>query len=64
MDLPDPVQMEIFRKMSPAKKLEIAQQLYWSARNLKAAALRQEHPDWSEEQIGEKVKEIFLYAQS
>ncbi len=29
---------------------------------IKAARLRNLHPDWSEEQINERVKEIFLYA--
>ena len=57
-----PVQREIYRKMSPARKLEVAQQLYWSARNMKAAYLRSQHPDWDEEQIQRKVKEIFMYA--
>lgn len=57
-----PVQREIYRRMSPAKKLEIAGRLYWDARRLKAAALRGQHPDWSEEEVQDKVREIFLYA--
>lgn len=57
-----PIQVEIYRKMSPQKKLEIAIQLNQSARKLKAAWLRQKHPDWSEEKIQETVKKIFLYA--
>ncbi len=44
------------------QKLRTAFALYWSARKLKAAALRQQHPDWNEEQVQEKVKEIFLHA--
>ena len=38
--------------------------LYWSARNLKAAALRHQHPDWSEEKIQKTVREIFLTSSS
>ena len=42
--------------MSPAQKLQAAMRLYWSARALKAAALRAEHPDWPEEAIAAAVR--------
>ena len=58
------IQDEILRKMTPARKLELAMDLYWSARELKAAGLRSQHPDWSEEQVQAAVKEIFMYARS
>jgi hypothetical protein len=48
--------------MTPEEKLCIAANLYHSARALKTAGLRAQHPDWSEREIQEKVKEIFLYA--
>ncbi|MDM8515635.1 hypothetical protein QUF76_05500 [Desulfobacterales bacterium HSG16] len=48
--------------MSPEDKLNMSLSLYWSARKLKAAALKSQHPDWSEEEIENKVKEIFMYA--
>ena len=48
--------------MTPQQKLEQAAMLYRSARELKAAALRTEHPDWTEEQVQSKVREVFLYA--
>ena len=54
----------ILRAMSPAQKLRAAERLYWSARQLKAAALRAQHPDWSEEEIQRAVREAFLYARS
>lgn len=57
-----PIQREIFRRMSAEEKLRISWQLYWDARKLKAAWLRKIHPDWTEEQIQEEVKRIFLYA--
>jgi hypothetical protein len=38
--------------------------LYWSARELKKAALKKESPDLSDEEIEIKVKEIFLYARA
>ena len=59
-----PEQKRIFRAMSPAEKLRIAQELYYSARRLKAAALRSWHPEWSEEEVQRKVREIFLYART
>lgn len=59
-----PKQREIYRKMTPGEKLALAAQMWWDAKKLKAAALRTAHPDWSEEQIQKKVKEIFLYAVS
>lgn len=59
-----PEQKRIFESMTPEQKLRAAVNLYYSARTLKAAALRQLHPDWSEEQIRQKVREIFLYART
>jgi Rv0078B-related antitoxin len=55
---------QILQAMSPAQKLRAAERLYYSARQLKAAALRAEHPDWSDEGIRRAVREIFLYARS
>ena len=59
-----PEELRIVRAMTPAEKLAAAEQLYWSARALKAAALRAQHPDWSEEEICRKVREIFLLVRS
>ncbi len=59
-----PEQVRIFRAMSPERKLDLASALYFAARELKAAALRAGHPDWSEDQIQEKVREIFFYART
>ena len=50
--------------MTPEQKLEVALRLYYSARELKAAALRAQHPGWSDVEIQEKVREIFLYART
>ena len=48
----------------PEKKLQLALDLYYSARELKAAGLKRQHPDWSTEKINQKVREIFLYART
>jgi len=57
-----PEQKRIFRLMSPEQKLRLMQQLYYTAWQLKAAALRERNPQWTEDQIQAKVKEVFLYA--
>ena len=48
--------------MTPEKKLQLMQQLYYTAWELKAAALREMNPQWSEGEIQAKVKEVFIYA--
>jgi hypothetical protein len=53
---------EILRAMTPEQKLNTAMRLYWSARELKTAALRSQHPDWSEEKIAQEVRHAFLTA--
>ncbi len=57
-----PEYIATLRRMTGAQKLRTAFQMYWSARRLKAARLRQQHPDWTEEQVQQRVKEIFMYA--
>lgn len=60
----EPELKRILQAMTPAQKLRAAERLYNSARELKAAALRAEHPDWSDEAIRRAVREIFLYVRS
>ena len=55
---------KILQAMSPAQKLRAAERLYYSARQLKAAALRAKHPDWTDEAVREAVRQILLYARS
>jgi len=50
--------------MTPEQKLHVALRPYYTARQLKEAALRHDHPDWTEEEIKKKVREIFLYART
>lgn len=50
------------RSMSGVQKWRTAFGLYWSARKLKAARVREQHPDWSEAQVQQQVKEIFMHA--
>lgn len=55
---------EILQAMSPAQKLRAAERLYHSARQLKAAALRAQHPGWTDEEVRQVVRQIFLHARS
>jgi len=64
LKIADDVRREIFRNMSPQRKLELAFGLRDTAKKLKAMGLRQAHPDWTEQQVQDKVREIFLYARS
>jgi hypothetical protein len=57
-------QKKSYQAMTPEKKLRIALALYYSAKEIKAAALKRQHPEWSLEKINNKVREIFLYART
>lgn len=57
-----PEYIAALRRLSGEQKLRAAVRLYWSARKIKAARLRLLHPDWSEEQVQQRVKEIFMHA--
>ena len=61
---PSPEQVAAYRRMSPARRLALAEQLYWTARKMKAAGVRWQHPDWSEEQVAAEVKRIFTHART
>jgi hypothetical protein len=66
--LPDertsPEQFEAFRHMTPERRLALGEGLYWSARDLKAAWLRAQHPHWSEADVAREVTRIFLHART
>lgn len=57
-----PEYLAALRRLSGEQKLRTAAALYWGARKIKAARLRELHPDWTEEQVQEEVKRIFLHA--
>jgi len=57
-------QTDVLRRMTPAQRLEAAVRLYWSARELKAAMVRSQHPEWTEAQVAEAVKRAFMYART
>ena len=57
-------QSDFLRKMTPGQKLEAAMSLYYSAKELKRAWLRQNHTEWSDERIEEAVREAFFSPES
>lgn len=59
-----PEQKRIYQNMTAEQKLRLLLDLQLTARKLKAAGLRKQHPDWTEKEVQEKVREIFLYARS
>ena len=59
-----PEYLATLRRMTGEQKLRTAFGLYWSARKLKSARLRQQHPDWTELQVQQRVKEIFMHVVS
>jgi hypothetical protein len=56
---PGSEQIEILRSMSGQDRLKVAERLYWSARKMKAAGVRAQHPNWTESQVEAEVRRIF-----
>jgi hypothetical protein len=61
---PNAEQIAALRRMTGQQRWQLAERLYWSARKMKAAGLRCQHPDWSEERVNEEVRRIFLNART
>jgi len=59
-----PAQIAAYRKMTAVQKLAVAESLYLAARELKAQAVKLQHPTWTEAQVEARVREIFLLASS
>ena len=57
-------QIAHLRAMTPAQRWRAAHRLYWTARRHKTAFLRSQHPDWPEEKVEAKVREIFTHART
>lgn len=53
-----------FKNFPPGKKIDLAMQLYYSAKELKRAALKQIHPNWDNRKIEAEVLRIFLHART
>jgi hypothetical protein len=54
-----PEQFAIYRRMTPERRLALAEQLCWTAREMKASWLRSQHAEWPEEKVRREVARIF-----
>jgi hypothetical protein len=59
-----PEQIKVLRKMTPAQRLKIALEFPEEIRQLKAAALRAQHPQWAEKQIAQALREFVRHGAS
>ena len=57
-----PVQIEGFRRMTPAQKLQMVADLYEAGIQLRVAGLRMAHPDWPGERLDFEPRRSLLYA--
>jgi hypothetical protein len=56
--------IRILRAMTPQQKLRATAALNDLARHLKAAGLRSQHPEWTEQQVQAAAREMFLHART
>jgi Rv0078B-related antitoxin len=59
-----PEQIKALRKMTPAQRLRLSLRFIEQMRELRAAMLRAEHPDWTPEQISGALRTFVLNARS
>jgi hypothetical protein len=59
-----PEQFAIYRRMTPERRLALAEQLCWTAREMKTAWLRSQHADWPEDKVRREVAQIFSHART
>ena len=57
-----PRQIEGFRRMTPAQKLQMVAELYRAGIRLRMAGLRMAHPDWPDERLEHEARRALLYA--
>lgn len=51
-----PEQVRVIRSMSQDRRLAVGMSLLKSARRMRRAALRAQHPDWSDEQLDDAIR--------
>ena len=50
--------------MTPADKFHLISEMHMQAREWKRAAFKAQHSDWTDDQIDQRVREVFLYGAS
>ena len=56
------IQTQIYKRMTPTEKWNECKRIRQFAWELKGAAVRMNHPEFSEDEVQSHVREIFLYA--
>jgi hypothetical protein len=59
-----PEQIKAFRKMTPEQRLRTGLAFLEEMRQLKAAALRAQHPSWTEKQVAQALRDFILHGAS
>jgi hypothetical protein len=54
-EIMDDEMAEVYRRMTPARRLQVASDLYASARQMLRSHLRAEHPEWSEAEVNREA---------
>jgi hypothetical protein len=57
-----PVQLDAFRRATPAQKLAAVAALYEAGIQLRVAGLRMTHPDWTDAQLDFEARRSLLHA--
>lgn len=59
-----PEYVAALKRLTPGERLQVGCSLYSEARRLKAAMLKAQHPEWSQEDVERAVRSSFLHGQS
>jgi hypothetical protein len=54
----------ILRRMTPERKLAVMHALWLQAWDLKWAGIRLQHPEWTDDRVADRVRELFRDAGS
>lgn len=57
-----PVQIEAFKRMTPAQKLQMAAALYEAGIRLRMEGLRMQHPEWTQAQLSFEARRSLRHA--
>ena len=57
-----PAQLEAFKRMTPAEKIQRVAELYEAGIRLRVAGLRMTHPDWPDERLELEARRSLRHA--
>jgi hypothetical protein len=52
----DPVMVPVLRRLSSAEKLQTVHNMFFAAKEMAVASVREQHPDWPESRVAEEVQ--------